>query len=101
MLLICCYCDIKLSNAKNSPERLSKISLFIEQYDWKEIDFPSHQKDWEKSELNNKSIALNVLYVPYKTEKIRHEYKSKSNTSRENQVFLSLITHGKNGIILK
>ena len=65
------------------------------------IDFPSHKKDWEKSELNNKSIALNVWYVPYKTEKIRHEYKSKSNTSRENQVFLSMITHGKNGIILK
>ena len=101
MLLICCYCNIKLSNAKNNPERISKINLFIEQYDWKEIDFPSHKKDWEKFELNNKSIALNVLYVPYKTEKITHAYKSKSNSSRENQVFLLMITHGKNGIILK
>ena len=101
MILICCYCDIKLSNAKNNSERISKINPFIEQLDWKEIDFPSHKKDWEKFKLNNKSIALNVLYVPYNNEKIRRAYKSKSNTSRENQVFLLMITHGKNDITLK
>ena len=28
-------------------------------------------------ELNNKSIARNILFVPYSTEKIRHAYKSK------------------------
>ena len=33
----------------------------IDQYNWKEIDFPSHKKDWKKFELNNKSIALNIL----------------------------------------
>ena len=36
------------------------------------MDFPSHKKDWKKCELNNKSIALNVLHVPYNTEKARH-----------------------------
>ena len=28
------------------------------------MNFPSHVGDWKKFELNNKSIALNVLYVP-------------------------------------
>ena len=29
-------------------------------------------KDWKKFELNNKSIALNILYVSYNTKEIRH-----------------------------
>ena len=33
------------------------------------MDFPSHSKDWKKFELNNKSIALNILYVSHNTEK--------------------------------
>ena len=32
---------------KKDPQRISKIKPFINQYDWKEIDFPSHQKDWK------------------------------------------------------
>ena len=64
---------------KNNPERISKIKPFIQQYDWKEINFPPHKKDWKKFELNNKSIALNVLYGPYNTEKVRHVYKRKSS----------------------
>ena len=54
---------------KNHPERISKFKPFIYQYNWKELDFPSHKKDWEKFELNNKSIALNILYIPYNTKK--------------------------------
>ena len=45
---------------KKDPQRISKIKLFIEQYDWKEIDFPSHKRDWKKFKLNNKLIALNI-----------------------------------------
>ena len=30
------------------PERISKIKPFIEQYNWREIDFPSTSKDWKK-----------------------------------------------------
>ena len=76
---------------KNNPERISKIKPFIDQYNWNEIDFPSQGKDWKKIKLNNKSIALNILYVPYNTEKIRHAYKSKYNLTRENQVILLMI----------
>ena len=29
---------------KSHPERISNIKLFIDQYDWKEINFPSNKK---------------------------------------------------------
>ena len=64
----------------------------MDQYNWKEIDFSSHGKDWKKFESNNKSIALNILYVSHSTEKIRHAYKSKYIVTRENQVILLMIT---------
>ena len=86
---------LNYQNIKNNPERISEIKLSIDQYNWKEIDFPSHSKDWKKFELNNKSIALNILFVPYNTEKIRLAYKSKHNFKRENQVILLMITDGK------
>ena len=54
---------------KKDPQRISKINPFIDRYNWKEIEFPSHRKDWEKFESNNKSIALNILYVPHNTKK--------------------------------
>ena len=64
------------------------LKPFIDQYSWKEINFPSHpSKYFKKCELNNKSIALNILLVPYNTEKIR--------LKRENQVILLMITDGK------
>ena len=46
----------------------------MDQCNWKETDFPSTGKDWKKIESNNKSIAFNILYVPYNNEKIRHAY---------------------------
>ena len=80
---------------KDHPERISKNKPFIDKYNWKEIDFSSHGKDWKKFESNNKSVALNILYVPHNTEKIRHAYKSKYNLIRENQVVLLIITDGE------
>ena len=49
----------------------------------------------KKFESNNKSDALNILYVPHNTKKIRHAYKSKYNLKRENQVILLMITDGE------
>ena len=46
-------------------------------------------------ESNNKSIALNILYVPHNTKETRHAYKLKYNLNRENQVILLMITDGK------
>ena len=45
--------SLSYQNIKNNPERISKIKLFIDQYNWKEVDFPSHRKDWKKFESNN------------------------------------------------
>ena len=89
---------LNYQNIKNNPKRLPKIKLFIDQYNWKEINFPSHKKDWKKFKSNNKPIVLNILYVPYNTERIRHAYKSRYNLERENQVILLIITDDKNGI---
>ena len=80
---------------KDHPERISKIKFFIDKCNWKEIDFPSHSKDWKKVESNNKSVDLNILYVPHNTEKIRHAYKSKYNLTSEKQVILLMITYGE------
>ena len=79
---------------KNNPERISKIKPFIDKYNWEEIDFSSHSRDWKKFE-SNKSIALNILYVPHNTKEIRHGYKSKYNLNCENQVILLMITDGE------
>ena len=67
-----------MNKLKKDPQRMSKIKPLIDLYNWKEIGFPSHIKDWRKFESNNKSIALNITYVPYNTEEIRHAYKSKN-----------------------
>ena len=76
---------------KIHSERISKIEPFIDQCNWKEIDFPSHSKNWKKFESNNRLIVLNILYVPHNTEKIRHACKSKHKLERENQVILLMI----------
>ena len=80
---------------KKNPQRVSKIKPFIDQYNWNDIDFTSTCKDWKKFELNNESIALNILYMPHNTGKIHLAYKSKHNLIREKQVILLMITDGE------
>ena len=52
-------------NIENHPERISNIKPFINQYNWEDIDFPAGIKDWKKFERNNKTIALNILFIPH------------------------------------
>ena len=85
---------LKYQSIDHHPERISKLKPFINNCNWKDIEFPSHSKDWRKFECNNKTIALNIFYVPYNTEQIRHAYKSKHNNERDTQVNLSMITDG-------
>ena len=80
---------------ENNAQRISNIKPFINQYNWKGIDFSSHSKDWKKFEQNNKTIALNILYVPCNTKQIRLAYKSKYNCMRGNQLILLMITDGE------
>ena len=83
-------------NISHHPERISKLRSFINNYSWKDIQFPSHLKDWRKFEQNNKTIALNILYVPYNTKQIRQAYISKYNNEPDNQVNLLMNTDGAN-----
>ena len=85
---------LNLDNIDNHPERISKIKPFIDQYNWKDIDFPATSKDWKKFELNNE-IALNILYVPHNAKKIHVAYKSKHNLTREKQIILLMISNGE------
>ena len=56
-----------------------------------DIDLSSHQRDWEKFEQENNSIALNVLFVSYNSEEIKLAYKSRYNNKRKNHVILLMI----------
>ena len=74
------------------PERISNIKPFITKYNWKDIDFLSGSKDWIKFEQNNKTIVLNLLFVPRNTEEIRLAYKSEHNIKRGKKVILLIIS---------
>ena len=78
---------LNLNKINKHPQRISKIKPFIDQYNWKDINFPSTSKDWRKLKLNNE-IALNILYVPHNTRKIQVAYKSKQNLTCNKQVIL-------------
>ena len=85
---------LNLDKIKKDPQIISKIKPFIDQYNWKDIDFPFPSKDWRKFELNNK-IALNILYVSHNARKVNVAYKSKHNLSCDKQVILLMITDGE------
>ena len=85
---------LNYQQVNDHPERISKLKRFINRYDWKDTNFPSHKEDWTTFEKNNKSIALNILHVPYNTKQIRPSCISKYNCGRENQVILLMITDG-------
>ena len=85
---------LNLDNINKHPQRISKIKHFINQYNWKNIDFPPTNKDWRKLELNN-DIALNILYIPPILKKIQLTYRSKNNLKCDKQVILLMITDGE------
>ena len=45
---------LNLDKIKKNPQRISKIKPFIDQYNWKDIDFPAMSKYWKKFELKMK-----------------------------------------------
>ena len=86
---------LNLDKIKKDPQRISKIKPFIDQYNWKDINFPSTSNDWKIFELNNE-IALNILYVSHNTRKIHVAYKSMHNLTCDKQVILLMISNGEN-----
>ena len=88
--------SIKFNKINKHPQRISRIKPFIENYNWNDINFPATKKDWNRFEVNNKNVALNILYVPFNTKKIEIAYKSKYNLARDNQIILLMISNGEN-----
>ena len=86
---------LNLNRINKDPQRISKIKPFINNYNWKDIDFPSTSKDWKKFEPNNR-VALNILYIPNGTKKINIAYRSKYNLTYDKQIILSIIIDGEN-----
>ena len=89
--------NVKLNhqNIESHPERISNTKPSIDENNWEGIDFPAGKKDWKKFERNNKTIALNILFVPHNENTIDLAYKSKYNRKRENQVVLLMIADGE------
>ena len=63
-------------NIGNHPERISNIKPFIDQYNWEGIEFPAGIKDWKRFKRNNKTIALNILFVTQNEKTINLAHKS-------------------------
>ena len=73
---------------KTNPERISKLKPYINKCNWEGIQFPAGPKDWKKFERNNKTIVLNILFIPHNTKIINVAYRSEYNNKRKKQVIL-------------
>ena len=87
---------LNFNKINKDPQRISKIKPFIKNYNWNDINFPAAKKDWNRFEVNNQNVALNILYVPFNTKKIEIAYKSKYNLIRDNQIILLMISNCEN-----
>ena len=87
---------LNINSIDKHHQRITKIKPFIDNYNWNDIHFPAIKKDWNKFELNNKNVALNILYVPFNTKKVKIAYKSKYNLIRDKQIILLMISNGEN-----
>ena len=82
-------------NIVKDPQRISKIKPLVNNYNWKEIRFLSHIKEWIKFEANNKSIVLNVLFIENDKKELKQAYIGKHKLKLKNQEFILMITDGE------
>ena len=71
-------------------QRITKINPFINKYNCKETNFPPHKNNWKKFETNNKTTALNILYIAYNTKELKHAYISKPSSTRKKWHYLAV-----------
>ena len=79
-----------------NPHRIKKLMPYINNYNWKKINFPSEQKDWKTFERNNKDIALNIFSAHTTDKKLNLIRKSDYNHKRQHIVDLLMITDNQN-----
>ena len=80
---------------EKNPQRISKLKPYINKYNCKGIKFPAVPEEWMKFEQNNKTIALNILFIKHNEKTIKFAYRSEHNNKRKKQVILLMITDGK------
>ena len=80
---------------QTNAERISKLKPYISKYNWKGTVFPADQKNGKKLEWNNKTIALNILFIPHNTEIIRVAHRSDHSNKHKKQVISLMITDSK------
>ena len=61
---------LNYQNIEKDPQRISRLKPYIDKYNWEGIEFLVGPKEWIKFERNNKTIALNILFIPHNTETI-------------------------------
>ena len=76
---------------KQNSERVSNIKLFINECNWKGINYPSKIDDQKTFEKNNPTIAFNILCT--NENKIFPVYVSKHNSTREKHIILLMIAN--------
>ena len=59
---------------KKDQQEISQIKPYISQYNRKDIKFPSSKEDQKKFEHNNKTIALNILFVLHNKKELNYAY---------------------------
>ena len=79
-----------------NPHRIKKLMPYINNYNWKKINFPSEQKDWKTFERNNKDIALKIFSAHPTDKKLNLIRKSDYNHKRQHIVDLLMITDNQN-----
>ena len=67
------------------PGRISILKPHINRHNWEGIDFPAGPKEWKKFERNNKTIELNILFIPHNTKIIRVAYRLEHNNKRKSK----------------
>ena len=87
---------LNYQNIERGPQKISKLKPYINKYNLEELEFPVRQK----FERNNKTIALNILFIPHNAETIRVTFRSEYNHKCKKQVILLMITDAKKYIFL-
>ena len=68
--------------------KLKKIyKPFINNSNWKGINYPSNIKDWKRFEMNNPTFALNIVYI--KGKEICPAYILKINSHCEKLILIN------------
>ena len=86
---------LNYQNIETHLERILKLKPYINKFNWKGIGFPAVPKEWIKFEKNNKTIALNVLYIPCNTKTISVAYRSEYSNNHKKKVISLMITNSK------